>query len=92
MGVNVSPYRVVRVVDKEGHITGIRESSDTTLECTRQVNLNKIKICVISQIIFNANEDIHSVLFYKKQCTAKNFSNFEEKGKKLVGVENLRNN
>ena len=39
VGVSVSPYRIVRVVDKEGHITGIRESSDTTLECTRQVKL-----------------------------------------------------
>ena len=49
VGVNVSPYRVVRVVDKEGHITGIRESSDTTLECTRQVNLNKNKnLCDIT--------------------------------------------
>ena len=63
VGVSVSPYRIVRVVDKEGHITGIRESSDTTLECTRQVNLNRIKNCVISQIIVNANEDIHSELF-----------------------------
>ena len=47
VGVSVSPYRIVRVVDKEGHITGIRESSDTTLECTRQVNTIEIKFSLI---------------------------------------------
>jgi len=36
-GVNVSPYRIVRIVDREGQITGIRQNSETTLECTRQV-------------------------------------------------------
>ena len=36
VGVNVSPYRIVRVVDREGRISGFRESAETTLECTRQ--------------------------------------------------------
>ena len=36
VGVNVSPYRIVRIVDKEGRISSFRESSETTLECTRQ--------------------------------------------------------
>ena len=36
-GVNVSPYRIVRIVDREGQITGLRQNSETTLECTRQV-------------------------------------------------------
>lgn len=35
-GVNVSPFRIVRVVDREGQITSIRQNSETILECTRQ--------------------------------------------------------
>ena len=35
-GVNVSPFRIVRIVDREGRIASIRRNSETVLECTRQ--------------------------------------------------------
>ena len=41
-GVNISPYRIVRIVDREGRITGVRQNSETTLECTRQVKITNL--------------------------------------------------
>ncbi len=35
-GLNYSPFRIVRIVDREGRITSLRENSETVLECTRQ--------------------------------------------------------
>ena len=35
-GINVSPFRIVRIVDREGQITSVRQNSETILECTRQ--------------------------------------------------------
>ena len=34
--LNVSPFRIVRIVDREGRISSVRENSETILECTRQ--------------------------------------------------------
>ena len=35
-GLRVSPFRIVRIVDREGQIQSIRENSETVLECSRQ--------------------------------------------------------
>merc|ERR1719397_898687 len=35
-GLHVSPFRIVRIVDREGRIQSIRENSETVLECSRQ--------------------------------------------------------
>ena len=35
-GISISPYRIVRIVDREGQITALRQNSETTLKCTRQ--------------------------------------------------------
>jgi len=35
-GLTVSPFRIVRIVDREGQIQSIRENSETVLECSRQ--------------------------------------------------------
>jgi len=35
-GLRVSPFRIVRIVDREGEIQSIRENSETVLECSRQ--------------------------------------------------------
>ena len=34
--LNLSPFRIVRIVDQEGRVTSVRENSETVLECTRQ--------------------------------------------------------
>jgi len=35
-GLRVSPFRIVRIVDREGQIQSIRENAETILECSRQ--------------------------------------------------------
>ena len=35
-GLRVSPFRIVRIVDREGQIQSIRQNSETVLECSRQ--------------------------------------------------------
>ena len=35
-GISISPYRIVRIVDREGRIAALRQNSETTLKCTRQ--------------------------------------------------------
>ena len=35
-GLTVSPFQIVRIVDREGKIQSIRENSETVLECSRQ--------------------------------------------------------
>merc|ERR1712106_1117025 len=35
-GLRVSPFRIVRIVDREGKIQSIRENYETVLECSRQ--------------------------------------------------------
>jgi hypothetical protein len=34
--LSLSPFRIVRIVDREGVITSLRENSETVLECSRQ--------------------------------------------------------
>lgn len=35
-GLRVSPFRIVRIVDREGQIQSIRQNAETVLECSRQ--------------------------------------------------------
>ena len=35
-GIHVSPFRIVRIVDREGQIQSIRQNAETVLECSRQ--------------------------------------------------------
>ena len=35
-GIRVSPFRIVRIVDREGQIQSIRQNAETVLECSRQ--------------------------------------------------------
>ena len=66
VGVNVSPSRIVRVVDREGKITGIREKRETILECTRQGYYRHPQDC--SQfyrcVKFNQYEDDYTIFEY----------------------------
>ena len=36
LGLRVSPFRIVRIVDREGAIQSIRQNAETVLECSRQ--------------------------------------------------------
>lgn len=66
VGVNVSPSRIVRVVDREGRITGLREKRETTLECTRQGYYRHPQDC--SQfyrcVKFNQYEEDYTIFEY----------------------------
>ena len=59
-------WRIVRIVDKEGRISGFRESSETTLECTRQGYYRHPSDC--SQfyrcVKFNQYEDDYTIFEY----------------------------
>ncbi len=35
-GFSLSPFRIVRIVDREGRIASVRENAETVLECSRQ--------------------------------------------------------
>ena len=65
-GISVSPYRIVRIVDREGHITSIRENAETTLECTRQGYYRNPEDC--SQfyrcVKFNQYENDYTIFEY----------------------------
>lgn len=65
-GISVSPYRIVRIVDREGHITSIRQNSETTLECTRQGYYRNPEDC--SQfyrcVKFNQYENDYTIFEY----------------------------
>ena len=65
-GISVSPYRIVRLVDREGHITSLRQNSETTLECTRQGYFRNPEDC--SQfyrcVKFNQYENDYTIFEY----------------------------
>ena len=65
-GISVSPYRIVRIVDREGRIESLRQNSETTLECTRQGYYRNPEDC--SQfyrcVKFNQYEDDYTIFEY----------------------------
>jgi len=65
-GLHVSPFRIVRIVDREGHIQSIRENSQTILECSRQGYYRHPEDCsrFYRCVKFNQYEDDYTIFEY----------------------------
>merc|ERR1719397_2293355 len=65
-GLHVSPFRIVRIVDREGRIQSIRENSQTILECSRQGYYRHPEDCsrFYRCVKFNQYEDDYTIFEY----------------------------
>ena len=62
----MSPFRIVRIVDREGQIQSIRQNAETILECTRQGYYRHPEDCsrFYRCVKFNQYEDDYTIFEY----------------------------